>query len=183
MFYFSTISWLRLQLLTLKEEMYILYRKVTLLRRLWRSLFHLFNANLFAVPLKNLNLNYYFQILQFFSHRINGGLSDKGCSSVRPPPRFCLFRSLICSPIKQPYSKWGNSRIYRYRNSVFTSLYFNAFMLLDLNKISFFLVHLRKVWMHHVMSQRRYFYSSKLCLILSKGGANSEDLNALGFYS
>ena len=33
-----------------------------------------------------------------------------------------------------------------------------------------------------VISQRRYFYSSKLGFIGSKGGANSEDLNALGFF-
>ena len=32
------------------------------------------------------------------------------------------------------------------------------------------------------ISQRRYFYSSKLRLIVSKGGANSADLDALGFY-
>ena len=35
---------------------------------------------------------------------------------------------------------------------------------------------------HHVMSQRRYFYSSNLRLIVSKGGANSADPDALGLY-
>ena len=34
----------------------------------------------------------------------------------------------------------------------------------------------------YVMSQRRYFYSSKSRLIASKEGANSTDLNTLGFY-
>ena len=32
------------------------------------------------------------------------------------------------------------------------------------------------------MSRRRYFYSSKLRLIVSKGDANSAELDALGFY-
>ena len=75
--------------------------------------------------------------------------------------------------------------MYRCRNAVFTSIFFlhsNAFMLLDLNEISFFSVHIRKSWIHHVMSKKRYFYSFKLCLILSKGGANSGDLDSLGFY-
>ena len=39
--------------------------------------FHLFNAKLCAVP-----LNYYCQALKFSLRRINGGLSDNGCSSV-----------------------------------------------------------------------------------------------------
>ena len=32
-----------------------------------------------------------------------------------------------------------------------------------------------------IMSQRMYFYSSKLRLIVTKGGANSADLDGLGF--
>ena len=55
-------------------------------------------------------------------------------------------------------------------------------MLLDLNEISFFLVYIGKAWIHHVISQRRYSYSSKFRLILFKGGANSGDLDALDFY-
>ena len=35
---------------------------------------------------------------------------------------------------------------------------------------------IRKAWIHQVMSLRRYFYSPKLRLILSKAGANSGDL-------
>ena len=35
-------------------------------------------------------------------------------------PCLCLVPSLITSPIKQPYSKVGNSRMYRYGNAVFT---------------------------------------------------------------
>ena len=35
---------------------------------------------------------------------------------------------------------------------------------------------IRKAWIHHIMSLRRYFYSAKLHLILSKAGANSGDL-------
>ena len=31
-------------------------------------------------------------------------------------------------------------------------------------------------------AQRRYFYSSKFRLVVSKGGANSFDMDALGFY-
>ena len=35
---------------------------------------------------------------------------------------------------------------------------------------------IRKAWIHHVTSLRRYFYSPKLRLILSKAGVNSGDL-------
>ena len=35
------------------------------------------------------------------------------------PPWFCLIPFLIFSPIKQPYSKVGNSGMYRYGNAVF----------------------------------------------------------------
>ena len=55
------------------------------------------------MPLKNLNLNYYCQVLQVSPYRINDGLSDKGCQSVTPHS-LCLFSSLICSPSKQSYS-------------------------------------------------------------------------------
>ena len=41
-----------------------------------------FTKNLFAVPLKNVNLNYYCQVLQVSPHRIKGGLLDKGYLSV-----------------------------------------------------------------------------------------------------
>ena len=90
--------------------------------------FHLFNAKRFAVSLKNLNLNYYCQVLQVSPHRINGGLSDKGCSSVPPPLPPCsslwLFPSLICSPTKEPYLKVDNFMMYRYRNVAFTSKFY-----------------------------------------------------------
>ena len=45
-------------------------------------------------------------------------------SNPLPPPRPCFFPSLICSPTKQPYPKVDNSRIYRYRNGVFTSNFY-----------------------------------------------------------
>ena len=45
-----------------------------------------------------------------------------------------------------------------------------------------FICWMRKVWIHHMMSQRSYFCSSKLRLTVSKGGANSADLDALGLY-
>ena len=52
----------------------------------------------------------------------NGGLSDKGWSSVPPlPPRLLLFPSLICGHTKHPYSKVDISRMYRHRNDVFIS--------------------------------------------------------------
>ena len=41
---------------------------------------------------------------------------------------------------------------------------------------------MRLAWIRHVMLQIRYFYPSKLFLILSKGGASSVVLNPLGFY-
>ena len=95
------------------------------------TFFHLFNAKRFAVSLKNLNLNYYCQVLQVSTvlkfHRINGGLSDKGCSSVPPlPPRssLWLFPSFICSPTKEPYLKVDNFMMYRYRNVAFTSKFY-----------------------------------------------------------
>ena len=40
----------------------------------------------YAVLLKNLNLNFCCQVLQVSPHRINGGLSDKGFSSVPSLP-------------------------------------------------------------------------------------------------
>ena len=77
--------------------------------------------NFFSVPLKNLNLNYYCQVLQVSPDSINGGLP--GCSSVSPP-RLCFFPSLICSPTKQPYSKVDYLRMFSYRNAVFTSNFY-----------------------------------------------------------
>ena len=38
------------------------------------------------------------------------------------------------------------------------------------------LYDIKKAWIHYVMSLRRYFYSPKLWLILSKAGVNSGDL-------
>ena len=85
--------------------------------------FHLFNTKLFAMSLKNLSLYCYCQVFYVSPYRINGGLSDKGCSSV-PPPCFCLFPSLICSSTKQLYSKVDYSRMYRYRTAVFISNFY-----------------------------------------------------------
>ena len=42
-----------------------------------RFFFPIFNTKLYAVP-----FNYYCQALKVSPHRINGGLSDNGCSSV-----------------------------------------------------------------------------------------------------
>ena len=43
------------------------------------------------------------------------------------PLAFPLF-DLICSPIKQPYSKVDNCRMYRYRNAVFTSNFYQKYL-------------------------------------------------------
>ena len=79
---------------------------------------------MFDVPLKRLNLNYYYHVLYVSPHRINGGVADTGCSSMAPTlplPRLYLFPSLICTPTKQPYSKVDNFRMYRSKNVVSTS--------------------------------------------------------------
>ena len=51
------------------------------------------------------------------SHRTNGSLSENGWSSVP-------LLTLIFSPTKQPYSKVGNPKMYRYGNAVFTSNFY-----------------------------------------------------------
>ena len=161
MFYFYTISGLGLSQETMWVNINFERRDLTSVQKSHPSLefsgevfaFNLIKQNVthfsfifltlnFFVPLKNLNLNYYCQVPWVSPYCINGGLSDKGFSSVPPPHRHCLFPSLIFSPTKQPYSKWGKSRMHRYRNAVFTSnfLHFNACMLLELIVISFFLV-------------------------------------------
>ena len=149
-FYFYTISGLRLSQETMWVNINFERRDLTsgevfafnLIKQNVTHFSFIFLTLNFFVPLKNLNLNYYCQVAWVSSYCINGGLSDKGFSSVPPPHRLCLFPSLIFSPTKQPYSKWGKSRMHWYRNAVFTSnfLHFNACMLLDLIVISFFLV-------------------------------------------
>ena len=79
-------------------------------------LFPIFNTKPYAVP-----FNYYCQPLKVPPRRINGGLSDNGCSCI------CLVSFLIFSLIKQPYSEVGNSRMYRYGNAI------AALFLLELN--------------------------------------------------
>ena len=81
---------------------------------------------------------------------------------------------------KQPYSKKGNSRIHWYRNAVFTSN-FSSFRCLFVIRFGRDIVlsslyYIKKAWIHHVMSLRRYFYPPKLWLVLSKAGVNSGDL-------
>ena len=149
-FYFSIISWLRFQQETMRVNINFERKDLfsvekshpspddfgeafafnSIKQNVTHFSFIFFTQNFLLWLLKNLNLNYYCQALQVSPHRINGGLSDKGCSSVLPPPLLCLFPSLICSPTKQPYSKWGNSRMHRYRNAVFTSNFFFISMLL-----------------------------------------------------
>ena len=76
-FCFSTISWLRLK----QETMWV---NINFERRdLTHFAFMFLTKNFFSVPLKNLNLNYYCQVLQVSPHRINDGLP--GCSSVPRP--------------------------------------------------------------------------------------------------
>ena len=101
-FYFSTISWLRLQQETMWVNINFERRDLTSVLKVHLSpgdfgetftfnlikqnvthlVIHLFNTKLFAMPINNLNLNYHCQVLQVSPHRINGGFSDKGCSSV-----------------------------------------------------------------------------------------------------
>ena len=81
--------------------------------------------NVLLCPWKN--LIFYCQVLQVSSHRINGGLSEKGCWSVPSPPRLCLFPSLICNPTKQPYLTVDNSRMHWYTNDVFTSNFYSKY--------------------------------------------------------
>ena len=52
------------------------------------------------MPLKNLKLSYYYQVLYVSPHSINDGLSDKGYSSVAPSLSLPVH-SLICNPTKQ----------------------------------------------------------------------------------
>ena len=48
-----------------------------------------------------------------------------------PPPHLCLFLSLIRSPTKQLCSKVDNSRMYWYKKTVFTSIFFYPVHILD----------------------------------------------------
>ena len=124
-FYFSTISWLRLQQEATWVNINFERRDLTSIKKSHSSpnhfgeafAFNLIKQNVthfsfiflrqdfFYGLLKNLNLNYHCQVLQVALNCINGGLSGKSCSSVRPPPHLSHFPSLICSPTKQPYSK------------------------------------------------------------------------------
>ena len=129
----------------------------------------------FAVYLKNLNLNYYYQVLQVSPHYMNDDLSDKRCSSVFPPCLW-LFFSLICSPTKQPYSKVDNSSMHRNRrNAVFISNFFFILMFyvvrFEWEIVLSSSYDMKQTEIHRVLSQRKSFYFSKKCLILSKGGA------------
>ena len=117
MFYFYTISGLGLSQETMWVDINFERRDLTSVQKSHPSLefsgevfaFNLIKQNVthfsfifltlnFFVPLKNLNLNYYCQVPWVSPYCINGGLSDKGFSSVPPPHRLCLFPSLIFSP-------------------------------------------------------------------------------------
>ena len=116
-----------------------------------------------------------------FSTCINGGLSDKCCSSVPPPSPLLSLPLLGCS--SPPNSHIQNKVIPGCIGieMLFSLQIFSSFRCLFVVRFEWDIVlsssyDIRKAWIHHVMSLRRYFYSPKLRLILSKAGANSGDL-------
>ena len=92
------------------------------------------------------------------------------------PPRLCLFPPLAAPPNSHLQNKVIPGGIGM--EIIFSLQIFSSFRCLFVVRFEWDIVlsssyDIRKAWIHHVMSLRRYFYSPKLCLILSKAGAKS----------
>ena len=114
-------------------------------------------------------------------HRINGGLSDKCCSSVSPPSPPLHIPLPGCS--SPPNSHIQNKVISGCVGieMLFSLQFFSSFQCLFVVRFEWDIVlsswdDIRKAWIHQVKSLGEYFYSPKLRLILSKAGVNSGDL-------
>ena len=92
------------------------------------------------------------------------------------PPRLYLFSSLVAPPNSHIQNKVIPGVIGT--EMLFSLQIFSSFRCLFVVRFEWDIVlsslyDIRNAWIHHVMSLRRYFYSPKLCLILSKAGAKS----------
>ena len=95
------------------------------------------------------------------------------------PPRLCLFPFLAAPPNSHIQNKVipggiGIEMLFSLQN--FSSFRWLFVVRFDWDIVLSSSYDIEKAWIHHVMSLRRYFYSPKLRLILSKAGANSGDL-------
>ena len=95
------------------------------------------------------------------------------------PACFCLFPSFASRPnshIQNKVIPVGTGT-----KMLFLLQIFSSFCCLFIARFEWDIVLSRscdigEIWIHHVMSLRRHFYSPKLHLILSKAAANSGDL-------
>ena len=69
---------------------------------------------MFALPLKNLDLNYQRQVLQVSLHPINDDFSDTGCPSAHTSPSLPLLLNDMQPHQTLKFKKINNSRMSRY---------------------------------------------------------------------
>ena len=135
MLYFSTISWLRLQQETKWVNINFKRRDAISAQKSYpfpHDFGEIFAFNLIKQNVTHFSFIFLTQKIKFkllmpspvsFSTSYQQWIIRQRLLISAPASRFHprLFSFLICRATKQPYSKVDNSRMYQYRNAVFTS--------------------------------------------------------------